>query len=63
MCIRDSDYLDWYYINQSNEVSGDFKAYMDLCKALEEEKGQPNSDIAVGTYLDKVEEIFSGSSR
>ena len=61
--VRVRDYLDWYYINQSNEVSGDFKAYMDLCKALEEEKGQPNSDIAVGTYLDKVEEIFSGSSR
>ena len=56
---RARDYLDWYYITQSDDVSGGFKEYMDLSKALKEEAEDPNKKDTVDRYLDTVQALFS----
>jgi len=60
---RVRDYLDWYYITQSNEVSGDFKAYMSLSEALQKEAENPDEKDSIQNYLDNVQAIFTGASR
>ncbi len=60
---RVRDYLDWYYITQSNEVGGDFKAYMELNKALEEERIKPKRQDSIQRYLNQIEKVFMGSTR
>ncbi len=55
---RVRDYLDWYYITQSNEVSGNFKAYMELLETIEKEKSYPDKKDSIQRYLDSVQEIF-----
>ena len=60
---RVRDYLDWYYITQSDEVGGDFKAYMELSKALEKEQKSPNSKDSIQRYLDQIEDVFMTPTR
>ena len=56
--IRARDYLDWFYITQSNEVSGDFEKYRDLMDALEkEERRSPHGDTT-SKYLDGVQRFY-----
>lgn len=57
---RVRDYLDWFYITQSDDVGGDFKAYIALSKALKRESLRPNSEDSTQRYLDKIQEIFGG---
>ena len=39
--MRARDYLDWYYITRSNEVSGDFEKYRALTEAIEKGEMRP----------------------
>ena len=55
---RTRDYLDWFYITQSNVVSGDFKQYRELSKALKRESVKPRSNDSTQTYLDDIEKIY-----
>ncbi|MCP5536500.1 MAG: hypothetical protein H7A51_09750 [Akkermansiaceae bacterium] len=57
---RVRDYLDWYYITQSNEVSGDFEKYIQLKQGLEKEQLRPPADDSTQKYLDQVQKIFGG---
>jgi len=60
---RVRDYLDWYYITQSTEVGGDFKAYMELSDALEKESARSNNKDSIQKYLDRVQELFIKPTR
>ncbi|MGB0775277.1 MAG: hypothetical protein ACPG32_14550 [Akkermansiaceae bacterium] len=55
---RVRDYLDWYYITQSDEVGGTFKQYMELVQAMEKEKKRVNPDDAISTYLKEMEKFY-----
>lgn len=57
---RARDFLDWYYITQSDEVSGDFEQYRELSEALKRESMKPRSDDSIHLYLDSVERIYGG---
>lgn len=57
---RSRDYLDWYYITRSDEVSGDFKQYRELSAALDRESIKPRSDDSIQLYLDSVHRIYGG---
>jgi len=56
---RARDYLDWYYITQSDDVSGGFKEYMDLSQSLKEEAEDPSKKDALDRYLDTVQAMFN----
>ncbi|MFK7909514.1 MAG: hypothetical protein AB8F34_02820, partial [Akkermansiaceae bacterium] len=58
---RVRDYLDWYYITQSNEVGGSFIQYRELSKALEKENSQADKNDSTEIYLDHVQRIYGGS--
>lgn len=55
---RSRDYLDWFYITQSNEVSGDFKHYRELSEAVRKESLKTRADDATQTYLEKVQKMY-----
>ena len=57
---RTRDYLDWYYITRSDDVSGDFKQYRELSEALQRESVKPRSDDSIQLYLDSVQRIYGG---
>lgn len=57
---RSRDYLDWFYITQSNEVSGGFEDYRELSDALRREALKPKQDDALQKYLDNVQRIYGG---
>jgi len=59
---RVRDYLDWYYITQSSEVTGDYQKYRALTNALEEEKMRPRVGDDTERYLDDVQRIYGGDS-
>lgn len=56
------DYMDWFYITRSNDVSGDVKRYRELKQALEQERMKSTQDDAVDSYLDKVQTIYGAGS-
>ena len=56
--IRARDYLDWFYITQSNDVSGDFDKYRDLMEALEKEGSRTPHGDTTSNYLDEIERIY-----
>lgn len=55
---RVRDYLDWYYITRSTEVSGGFEKYRSLVEALEKEQQRPPVEDSLGQYLDEVQRVF-----
>ncbi|BDS05485.1 hypothetical protein NT6N_05250 [Oceaniferula spumae] len=57
---RVRDYLDWFYITQSNEVGGDFKQYRELSDALQREALRPGGDDVTEKYLDQIQQLFGG---
>jgi len=52
------DYLDWYYITQSTDVSGKFSSYNDLIDALEKEKSSSGEHDAISEYLDGMQRMI-----
>lgn len=56
--MRVRDYMDWFYITRSNEVSGDFKQYRELSEALKRESMKPRSDDSTQTYLDDIQKMY-----
>lgn len=56
--VRVRNYLDWYYITQSNEVSGNFKQYRELSEALKRESMKPKNDDFTQTYLDDIQKMY-----
>lgn len=58
---RSRDYLDWFYITQSDEVGGGFKEYIELSTALKKESTRPNSNDSIQRYLDDVQKILGVS--
>lgn len=59
--LRTRDYLDWYYITQSRDLSGDFDKYRDLSKAIQKEQGRPASNDTTGNYLDNFQKIYGSN--
>ena len=57
---RTRDYLDWYYITRSDEVSGDFEQYRELSEALQRESMKPRADDSTQQYLDGVQKVYGG---
>jgi len=55
---RTRDYLDWYYITQSDEVSGDFEQYRELSEALQRESMKLRVDDSTQKYLDGVQKMY-----
>ncbi|MDG1357929.1 MAG: hypothetical protein P8P36_07030 [Akkermansiaceae bacterium] len=55
---RSRDYLDWYYITQSRELSGDFDKYRALNDAIQKEVLRPAADDTTGNYLDQIQRIY-----
>lgn len=55
---RVRDYLDWFYITQSSEVSGSFIHYRALSKALEEESLRTRENDATEAYLDQIQRMY-----
>jgi len=58
--LRARDYLDWYYITRSDDVSGEFKQYRDLSEALQLESVKPRGDDSTQLYLDGVQRLYGG---
>ncbi|NWK57166.1 hypothetical protein HW115_16205 [Verrucomicrobiaceae bacterium N1E253] len=58
---RVRDYLDWYYITQADEVSGSFKQYIDLSRALKRESIKPRESDSIQEYLDGIQALYVGS--
>ncbi len=58
--IRARDYLDWFYITQSNQVSGDFDKYRALMEAMEKEQGHSLQGDTASNYLDQIQRIYGG---
>ena len=59
--IRSRDYLDWYYITQSTDLSGTFTKYRALIEALKKEELRASPDDATSHYLDQVQKIYGAS--
>jgi hypothetical protein len=59
--IRSRDYLDWYYITQSRELSGNFTKYRAFIEALKKEELRVSPDDATSNYLDQVQKIYGAS--
>ena len=59
--IRSRDYLDWYYITQSSDLSGTFTKYRVLREALKKEELRASPDDATSHYLDQVQKIYGAS--
>jgi len=59
--IRARDYLDWYYITQSSEVSGNFDNYRALIEALENTDNESSGKDSVSDYLDEIQRIYGGN--
>ena len=59
--IRSRDYLDWYYITQSTDLSGNFTKYRALMEALKKEELRVSPDDATSHYLDQVQKIYGAS--
>jgi len=58
---RSRDYLDWYYITQSTDLSGTFTKYRALIEALKKEELRASPDDATSHYLDQVQKIYGAS--
>ncbi len=56
--VRARDYLDWYYITRSNDVSGDFKQYRELSEALQREKMKLREEDSTQRYLDEIQRLY-----
>lgn len=59
--IRARDYLDWYYITQSSELSGNFNKYRSLIDALENSGTESPVSDSVSDYLDEIQRIYGAS--
>ncbi len=59
---RGRDYLDWYYITQSDVVDGDFTKYRALISALENEKKRPGANDSTQRYLDQIQQMYGGEA-
>ncbi len=58
------DYLDWYYITQSDQVTGSFLQYRELSNKLEKESQRPKENDSTENYLDRIQRIYgSGEKR
>ena len=58
---RVRDYLDWYYITQSNEVGGNFIQYRELNEALEKEAKRGGQGGVLENYLDFIQKVYGDS--
>ena len=61
--MRSRDYLDWYYITRSNEVSGDFKQYRELSGAIQKEMMKPRSNDSLENYLEAIQQLYGADRR
>lgn len=61
--MRSRDYLDWYYITRSNEVSGNFKQYRELSRAIQKEMLKPRSNDSLENYLEAIQRLFGADRR
>jgi hypothetical protein len=59
--IRSRDYLDWYYITQSRDLTGDFGKYRALNEALKQEQLRHRTNDAVSNYLDEIQRIYGSN--
>lgn len=59
---RGRDYLDWYYITQSDVVDGDFTKYRALINALENEERRPRANDSTQRYLDRIQQIYGSDA-
>ena len=59
--IRSRDYLDWYYITQSRDLTGDFGKYRALNEALKKEQLRHRTNDAVSNYLDEIQRIYGSN--
>ena len=55
---RVRDYLDWYYITQSTELSGSFKQYRELSQALKRESVKSSNSDSTQIYLNDIEKMY-----
>ena len=54
---RTRDYLEWYRITSSEELSGEFDSFIELKKRLEAMSGKNEGPI--GVYMDSMQRLFS----
>lgn len=57
---RARDYLDWFYITQSNEVSADFDKYRALMEAMEKQQERSPKGDTASNYLDQIQRFYGG---
>ena len=60
---RVRDYLDWYYITQSDDVGGSFLDYRKLSDALEKESLRPTENDTTENYLDRIQRMYGSSPK
>ncbi len=54
---RTRDYLEWYRITSSEELTGEFDSFIDLKSRLEVMSGKNEGPI--GVYMDSMQRLFS----
>ena len=54
---RTRDYLEWYRITNSEELTGEFESFIDLKNRLEVMSGKNEGPI--GVYMDSMQRLFS----
>jgi hypothetical protein len=57
---RVRDYLDWYDITQSKEITASFREYREFSDKLEEKPLRRKEDDFTNNYLERVQRIYGG---
>ena len=53
-----TDYLNWYYITQSNDLSDNFTKFRKLSEKIEQESISPAASSQLGRYLDNIQNLY-----
>lgn len=53
-----TDYLNWYYITQSNDLSDNFAKFRKLSEKIEHESSSPATSDHLGRYLDNTQNLY-----
>ncbi|MGB2403399.1 MAG: hypothetical protein ACPIA7_08320, partial [Akkermansiaceae bacterium] len=59
--LRTRDYLDWYYITQSRDLSVDFDKYRELSDAIQKEQNRSSHNDSTSSYLDNFQKIYGSN--
>jgi len=54
------DYLDWYDITQSKEITASFREYREFSDKLGEKALRRKEDDFTNNYLERVQRIYGG---